>query len=59
MRLVLVGMLLLLASSGPVGPGASQAPAAPPVSAEEEELKEFIPSVDVRADNEISFPVDI
>lgn len=57
MRMAIVGLLLLALSAAPAGPepqdaaGQAEAPAA--------DLEEFVPSVEVRADNEISFPVDI
>ena len=69
MRNLLLIAMLLAAASGPVGTGAESADrsapqaASPPGSAESDEdgppPEEFLPSEQVRVDNEVSFPVDI
>ena len=62
---VLLFLALLLATPG--GPGAAQTPTPPATgeseavtaAAEEEALREVVPSEEVPADSAISFPVDI
>ena len=57
MRAIAVCLLLLLLSVSPVGTGAAQEP--PPAAETTEELEEFVPSEEIRADSAVSFPVDI
>jgi hypothetical protein len=57
MRALAVCLLLLLLSVSPAGTGAAQEP--PPDEETAEELEEFVPSEEIRADSAVSFPVDI
>ena len=60
MRSLLLCTALLVLSATPAGTGALPEQAA--VSAQEtagEELEEFVPSEEIRADSAVSFPVDI
>lgn len=53
-------MLLLALVAVPVSPGAAgAAPPAPTTGEAEKPPDEFVPSEQVRVDNEVSFPVDI
>jgi hypothetical protein len=53
-------MLLLAVVAVPVSPGAAGGvPPAPGTGEPEEAPDEFVPSEQVRVDNEVSFPVDI
>ena len=72
MRILVVLLTLLLLSSMPVGPKTSNEVTPVRAASErlderpggsgessEEDLKEFVPSEQIRADHAISFPVDI
>ncbi len=60
MRALMITALLLVLSAAPVGTDTPQGATSPsPPEAEPEALEEFVPSEQVRADNEVSFPVDI
>jgi len=60
MRALAVLMLLLAVVAVPVSPGkAGDDPPAPATEKAEEAPHEFVPSEQVRVDNEVSFPVDI
>ena len=57
LSLVLFAVAVIVMSSLSSGPGAVQEDAQDP--APEEEFEDFVPSEEIKADNAVSFPVDI